>query len=76
MADIITYEQSERIGELYAEALSNYDDFGDFQLALSNGMSGRSYNWNVDQFEIVLEVMCELEYSTRVPRDEDWKRWG
>lgn len=68
-------EQAERIGTLYAKALSNYDKFGTFQLALSNSMAHRSYNWDLDQFERVLAAMVEFESSTSVPRDENWEAW-
>lgn len=68
-------DQAQRIGELYARCLRRYDDFGTFQMALSNSMSYRPYNWDIDQFERVLTVMDELETSTNPPRQEDWETW-
>lgn len=67
-------EEAETIGELYGEALSNFDDFGDFQLALTNAMTYRSYDWSKDQFKTVLERFVEAEVSCQSPtRNEKYK---
>lgn len=54
-------EQAERVGELYGEALENFDDFGAFQRALSNAMTYRSHNWDIDEFERVLSWFIDAE---------------
>lgn len=72
---MMTDEQAKRIGALYGEALSNYDDLGTFQLALSNAMTYRSYNWDIDKLENVLTVMVEMECSTNPARNEDYEQW-
>lgn len=68
-------ERATRIAGKYAKALENYDDLGTFQRALSNSMTGRSYEWDIDEFETVLSAMAELGVSTGVPRNEDPDRW-
>lgn len=68
-------EQAEHIGELYAECLKQYDGFGTFQLALSNSMSYRSYNWDIDQFERVLKAIVELDLSKNPPQEEKPDEW-
>lgn len=72
--ETIPQEQAERIGELFGEALSNYDDLGAFMLALSNSMTGRSYEWDVDEFETVLTGLVKDEISSTVPYNERWER--
>lgn len=67
--------QSAQIGDLYNQALSNYNDFGTFQLALSNSMTGRSYDWDEDQFRKVLKAIIKFECSTSTPRSECINEW-
>lgn len=67
--------ESVQIGELYSKALANYDDLGTFQLALSNAMSGRSYEWDQDEFKTVLKALVKFSCSTSTPRDECPDEW-
>lgn len=64
-------DQAERIADLYAEALSNYDELGRFQLALSNCMAYRSFNWEADRFEKVLKFMVEVDAETLTPKSKN-----
>lgn len=63
-------ERAERIGELFGEALSNFDDAGTFFRALDNRMIGRSYTWGADEIESVLEAFVEHEVDSNPP---DWR---
>lgn len=64
-------EQAERIGAMYGQAVANFDTLGDFQLAVSNAMTYRSYNWDGDEFETVLSRFIEAEVEHNPASDDE-----
>lgn len=64
MSEKISRERAKQIGRLYGEALAGFEDLGTFQLRLSNMMTYRSYNWDIDQFEDVLSELGEDSMSS------------
>lgn len=68
-------ESNLRLAKTFILAYANYDDMGTFQTALSNAMTGRSYNWDAVMYEAVLHVMQDHDVSSQTPAHEvdDWR---